>query len=254
MTPQAARVRRDAGLYAYERALARRGFWPVAGADEAGRGACAGPLVVAAAVLPTGRRGRIPGLADSKLLTPAAREDAYAEIVHRALSWSVVTISPAEVDRRGVHVCNIGGMRRAFAQLAPMPAYVLTDGFPVHGLGFPGLAIRRGDRVAACVAAASIIAKVSRDRMMRELHERLPEYGFAAHKGYVTPEHSTALAVHGPCQEHRFSYVNVAGVVQEGDADEWADEVGEPESDGREQRDLQVRGDDVRVAAESGKP
>lgn len=256
MTPQAPRVRRDAGLYAYERALARRGFSPVAGADEAGRGACAGPLVVAAVVLPSGRRGRIPGLADSKLLTPAAREEVDAEVRRRALSWSIVAISPGEVDRRGVHVCNLGGMRRAFAQLARTPAYVLTDGFPVDGLGPPGLAIRRGDRVAACVAAASIIAKVSRDRMMRELGERFPEYGFAAHKGYVTPEHSTALAVHGPCPEHRFSYVNVAGAVPGDSGDGWDDETvesGEPEGDGREQRDLQVRGHDVRVAAEPGR-
>lgn len=257
MMPQSPRIRRNAGLYAYERALARRGFWPVAGADEAGRGACAGPLVVAAAVLPTGRRGRVPGLTDSKLLTPAAREEVYAEVVRRALSWSVVTVSPAEVDRRGVHVCNLGGMRRAFAQLSPTPAYVLTDGFPVHGLTPPGLAIRRGDRVAACVAAASIIAKVSRDRMMRELHERFPDYGFAAHKGYVTPEHSTALAVHGPCPEHRFSYVNVAGVLQGGGGggeDEWDGETREPDGGAGEQRDLGVRADDVRVAAESGKP
>lgn len=217
MRPRAPAVRRDAGLYAYERALARRGFGPVAGADEAGRGACAGPLVVAAAVLPWGRRGRIQGLADSKLLTPAAREEAYAEIIRRAVGWSIVTIPSDDVDRWGVHVCNLGGMRRAIAMLEPGPGYVLTDGFPVHGLGVPGLAVRRGDRVAACVAAASIIAKVTRDRMMTELDERFPEYGFAGHKGYVTRGHSAALTAYGPCSEHRYSYVNVAGAQRESD-------------------------------------
>src|SRR5207248_5906781 len=110
-------VRRDAGIYGYERALARRGLWPVAGADEAGRGACAGPLVVGAVVLPEGKRGQVPGLADSKLLTPAARERVYAQVVRRALAWSAVVIPAQEVDRLGLHVCNVMGMRRALAQL-----------------------------------------------------------------------------------------------------------------------------------------
>jgi ribonuclease HII len=204
-------VRRDAGLYGYERALARRGLWPVAGADEAGRGACAGPLVVAAVVLPEGKRGQVPGLADSKLLNPLARERVYAQVVKRALAWSVVVIPPQEVDRRGLHVCNVIGMRRALAQLEVTPAYVLTDGFPVPGLDVPGLAVWKGDRVAGCIAAASVVAKVTRDRMMRQLHERFPSYGFDEHKGYVTPEHQDALRRHGPCAEHRFSYVNVRG-------------------------------------------
>jgi ribonuclease HII len=204
-----ATVRRDAGLYGYERALLRRGLWPVAGADEAGRGACAGPLVVAAAVLPEGKRGQVPGLADSKLLTPAARERVYGQVVRRATAWSVVVIPPQEVDRIGLHVCNVTGMRRALAQLAVRPSYALTDGFPVPGLGVPGLAVWKGDRVAACIAAASVIAKVTRDRIMVELHERFPHYAFDEHKGYSTPEHQAALREHGPCPEHRFSYINV---------------------------------------------
>jgi len=204
-------VRRDAGLYGYERALARRGLWPVAGADEAGRGACAGPLVVGAVILPEGKRGQVPGLADSKLLTPAAREKVYAQVVKRALAWTVVVIPPQEVDGRGLHVCNVIGMRRALAQLAVKPAYVLTDGFPVPGLDAPGLAVWKGDRVAACIAAASVVAKVTRDRLMCELHTRFPAYAFDEHKGYVTPEHQDALRRHGPCPEHRFSYVNVRG-------------------------------------------
>lgn len=210
ITPHRTVVRREAGLWALEGALRRRGFERIAGADEAGRGACAGPLVVAACVLPDGRRGIVPELADSKLLTPLARERVYAEVVARATAWSVIVIPPGEVDRRGLHVTNLEGMRRALAALSPSPSYVLTDGFGVDGLGAPALAVWKGDRVAACIAAASVLAKVTRDRMMTELHEQYPQYDFATHKGYVTPGHAQALAAHGPCPEHRYSYVNVA--------------------------------------------
>jgi ribonuclease HII len=206
-------VRREGGLFALERALQRRGFDLVAGADEAGRGACAGPLVVAAAILPATRRGEVPGLADSKLLTPLARERVYREVVARALAYAVVVIPADEVDTRGLHVCNLAGMRRALAALAPTPDYVLTDGFGVDGLGVPGLAVWKGDQVAACVAAASVLAKVTRDRIMVEMDDRFPVYGFAEHKGYVTDEHSTALTSHGPCVEHRYSYANVAAAA-----------------------------------------
>ena len=203
-------VRREGGLYAYERALARAGLTPVAGADEAGRGACAGPLVVAAVVLPGGARGQVPELADSKLLTPAARERVYAQVVRRAVSWSAVVIPAGEVDRVGLHVSNVAGMRRALARLTVSPAYVLTDGFPVAGLPAPGLAVWKGDRVSASIAAASVVAKVTRDRIMVGLHDRWPRYDFAEHKGYVTPVHNAALDAAGPCPEHRFSYINVA--------------------------------------------
>jgi ribonuclease HII len=205
--------RRDAGLFAYERALAHAGFTPVAGVDEAGRGACAGPMVVGAVILPDGRR-RIEGLTDSKLLTPARREELYAEITERALAWSAVVIPCHDIDRIGLHRCNITGMRRALAALDRRPAYVLSDGFPVPGLDVPALAMIKGDQVAACVAAASIVAKVTRDRIMVELHERYPEYGFDVHKGYVTRAHGRALAEHGPCPEHRFSYVNVGRALR----------------------------------------
>jgi ribonuclease HII len=197
-------------LWELERSLRRRGFETVAGADEAGRGACAGPLVAAACVLPPGRRGRVPGLADSKLLTPAARERVYAEIVDRALTWSVVSIPVPELDARGMHVTNLEALRRAVMTLDPVPDYVLTDGFPVPGLARPALAVWKGDRVAACVAAASVLAKVTRDRMMQQLHATWPEYDFAVHKGYITDEHSAALDRHGPCPEHRHRFVNVA--------------------------------------------
>ncbi|GAB7043307.1 MULTISPECIES: ribonuclease HII [Catenuloplanes] len=210
LSPPKTIVRREGGIYALERALQRRGFTLVAGADEAGRGACAGPLVAAAVVLPTGKRGEIDGLTDSKLLTAAARERIYAEVVKRALAYSVVVIPPTEVDARGLHVCNLAAMRRALASLAVRPEYVLTDGFAVDGLGVPGLAVWKGDQVAACVAAASVLAKVTRDRIMVELDAEFPAYGFADHKGYVTAEHNAALAEHGPCVEHRYSYANVA--------------------------------------------
>jgi len=200
---------RPDALWHMERSLRRRGFSAIAGADEAGRGACAGPLVAAACVLPSGRRGRVPGLADSKLLTAAARERVYAEVVDRAVAWSVVVMPVADLDARGMHVTNIEALRRAVWNLDPGPDYVLTDGFPVPGLARPGLAVWKGDRVAACVAAASVLAKVTRDRMMLELHERFPEYDFAGHKGYITDVHSAALERHGPCPEHRMRFVNV---------------------------------------------
>ncbi|HEX4831293.1 MAG TPA: ribonuclease HII [Trebonia sp.] len=203
--------RRNAGLAAYENVLARAGLTPVAGIDEAGRGACAGPLVVAAVVLGDRAIRKVPGLADSKLLTPQARAAAYALIVAHAADWHAVTIPAAEIDARGLHVCNVEGMRRACAGLATRAGYVLTDGFPVRGLGAPALAVWKGDQVAASVAAASIVAKVTRDRMMRELDERYPVYGFDRHKGYVTGEHLRALDEAGPCPEHRRSFRCVPG-------------------------------------------
>ncbi|HEY5987429.1 MAG TPA: ribonuclease HII [Streptosporangiaceae bacterium] len=211
--------RRGTGLSAYERVLARAGLSPVAGIDEAGRGACAGPLVVAAVTLDAKGLSRLGCVADSKALTVAAREEAYQEVVEAALGWSVVVIPSREIDKLGLHVCNIAGMRRALAGLNCRPAYVITDGFPVRGLGVPALAMWKGDEVAACVAAASVVAKVTRDRMMRDLHTRYPEYGFSRHKGYSTPGHMRALTAHGPCPEHRLSFVNV-GSIPCGDPDQ----------------------------------
>ena len=207
--PRGLTVRRDAGIYGYERALRRHGLEPVAGVDEAGRGACAGPLVAGAAILPPGKAGIVPGLADSKLLTAKARERCYDQIVKRALAWSVVVITHEECDRLGMHVANIEALRRAVAKLSVPPAYVLTDGFPVDGLGAPGLAVWKGDRVAACVAAASVLAKVTRDRMMLDIDEQWPSYDFKTHKGYITATHSAALTEQGPCPVHRMRFVNV---------------------------------------------
>ena len=216
--PRGATVRRDAGLYGYERALRRNGLAPVAGVDEAGRGACAGPLVAAAAILPAGDRGVVPGLADSKLLTERSRERCYDEVVARAVAWSVVVVEPDECDRLGMHVANVEALRRALARLETRPAYVLTDGFPVDGLGVPGLAMWKGDRVAACISAASVLAKVTRDRIMCQLHASYPAYDFLTHKGYVTAAHTEALERHGPCSIHRRCFVNVRRVERPGGA------------------------------------
>ena len=207
--PLGATVRRDAGLYGYERALRRAGIEVVAGVDEAGRGACAGPLVAGAAILRPGRSGEIPGLADSKLLTEKARERCYAEVLKRAVAWSVVVIESDECDRLGMHVANVEALRRAVALLEVPPQYVLTDGFPVDGLGVPGLAMWKGDRVAACISAASVLAKVTRDRIMVELDREHPAYDFKTHKGYITDVHAAALTEHGPCPEHRMRFINV---------------------------------------------
>jgi ribonuclease HII len=207
-------VRRNSGLYGYERALKRVGLDPVAGADEAGRGACAGPLVAAAAILSDAKSRQINGLKDSKLLSAAQRERIYAEIMDKAVAWSVVSVEPAECDRLGMHVANISALRRALLRLDVAPTYVLTDGFSVDGLGVPGLAVWKGDRVAACVAAASVIAKVTRDRIMCELDSVHPQYEFSVHKGYCTPLHQERLDEHGPSAIHRMRYENVSRTVK----------------------------------------
>ncbi len=217
--PRGSTVRRDAGLYGYERALRRVGLAPIAGVDEAGRGACAGPLVAAAVILREGVGGAIPGLADSKLLTAKARERCYALVARRSVAWSVVVVESGECDQLGMHVANVEALRRALARLETRPRYVLTDGFPVDGLEVPGLAMWKGDRVAGCIAAASVVAKVTRDRIMMRMHEDFPQYDFATHKGYCTKEHQQALDEHGPCPEHRRRFVNVRradGLEEEG--------------------------------------
>lgn len=208
-------VRRDGPLGGYESALARAGFERVAGADEAGRGACAGPLVVAATILPPGRRGRIEGLDDSKVLTAGVRERLYEIIVRRAVAYSIMIIPAAEIDAYGLHVANLAGMRRALGTLAPAADYALTDGFAVRGLGMPSTAVWKGDATVACIAAASILAKVTRDAIMTRMHDEWPEYEFARHKGYITPVHARALASAGPCPQHRRRYVNVRRALRQ---------------------------------------
>ncbi len=213
--PPRAVIRRDSGTWALQSALDRTGLGPVAGVDEAGRGACAGPLVVAACMLRPGDARRFDGLTDSKVLSPAERERLYDRITERARSLAIVVVSAEEVDARGIHACNIEGMRRAVARLSVAPGYVLTDGFRVQGLPSPSVAVVKGDLVAACVAAASVLAKVARDRIMSELDREHPEYGFAEHKGYTTPAHTDRLVELGPCAHHRWSYANVVDAARE---------------------------------------
>ncbi|MGC0363456.1 ribonuclease HII [Rhodococcus sp. 27YEA15] len=202
-------VRKAAGLRTMESALVRTGLGPVAGVDEAGRGACAGPLVIAACVLPPKPQPALARLDDSKKLTARVRDELFPVIVRSALAWSVISVPAAEIDDIGIHVANIEGMRRAVAGLDVEPGYVLTDGFRVPGLTSPSLPVIGGDAAAACIAAASILAKVTRDRVMTTMDEVYPGYGFAIHKGYSTALHTEALDLLGPSAEHRMSYANV---------------------------------------------
>lgn len=207
--PPRTAVRRSTGLRTLESVLQRNGMGPVAGVDEVGRGACAGPLVVAACVLGPAKPAALAALDDSKKLTEKAREHLFPLICRFALAYHVVFIEPAEIDVRGVHAANIEGMRRAVAALRLRPGYVLSDGFRVPGLPMPSLPVIGGDGAAACIAAASVLAKVSRDRHMATLDAAHPGYGFAVHKGYCTAAHTAALRNLGPCSQHRYSYTNV---------------------------------------------
>ncbi len=193
--------------YAYERALLASGLGPVAGADEAGRGACAGPLVAAAVILDPTRP--IVGLDDSKALTAAARSRLDTEIRRWAVAVAVAVVGHEECDRLGMHHADLHGLRRAVARLEVPPGFVLTDGFAVDGIAAPGLAIWKGDKVAACVSAASIVAKVARDAIMVDFDREFPQYGFAQHKGYATQAHQRALDEFGPCRIHRRRFANV---------------------------------------------
>lgn len=203
-------VRRAASLRTYEFALHNSGLGPVAGVDEAGRGACAGPLVVAACVLKPNQLRSLADLNDSKKVAPPARRRLYGAIRKYAQAYSVVVVDAAEIDRIGIHVANIEGMRRAVAALHTAPGYVLSDGFVVPGLPVPSLPIIAGDANAACIAAASILAKVTRDDIMCRLDDELPGYDFAVHKGYSTEHHMSRVADLGPSSQHRMSYRNVA--------------------------------------------
>ena len=196
-----------------EQLLTSAGISPIAGVDEAGRGACAGPLVIASVVLHDPFAPELAVVRDSKEI-PESKRDAVFELIQGiAASVSVVIVPAAEVDSRGVHAANLDGMRRAVQGLSIVPAYVLTDGYAIEGLGIPNLAVWKGDQVVASISAASVIAKVTRDRIMREMDMEYPEYGFAGHKGYITAAHTKALNEHGPCAQHRTSFANVAALI-----------------------------------------
>ena len=185
-------------------------IWPLltAGVDEAGRGPLAGPVVIAAVILDP--RRRINGLADSKVLTAARREKLDTRIRARALAYSVVAIEVDDIDRLNIFHATMLGMARAIATLALRPARALIDGNHVpKNIQCEGRAIVDGDALEPSISAASILAKVARDRLMCELDGRYPDYGFAQHTGYATPEHLAALDRLGPCREHRRSFAPV---------------------------------------------
>ena len=200
-------------MAAIESQLIDAGISPLAGVDEAGRGACAGPLVIASVILHDPFAEDLSAVRDSKDVSEKEREDLYELLIKKAAAISTIIVPAAEVDSRGVHAANLDGMRRAVQGLSITPAYVLTDGYAIDGLGIANLAVWKGDQVAHCISAASIVAKVTRDRIMRELDTTFPEYGFAKHKGYITASHTKALNAHGPCIEHRRSFSNIAALI-----------------------------------------
>ena len=200
-------------MKAIEELLQNAGINPIAGVDEAGRGPCAGPLVVAAVVLKDPFIPELAQVRDSKEVPEKERGTLFDLIYEVAESVSVVVIPVSEIDQRGVHAANLEGMRRAVQGLSVKPAYVLTDGYAIEGLGIANLAVWKGDQVVTAISAASIIAKVTRDRAMIELDKKYPQYGFASHKGYITAAHTKALEAHGPCVEHRTSFSNIAALL-----------------------------------------
>lgn len=201
-------------MKAIEELLQAAGISPIAGVDEAGRGPCAGPLVIAAVILHDPSAPELAAVRDSKEISEKKREELFDVIMELAASVCVIRVSVQEIDERGVHAANLDGMRRAVKGLTIEPAYVLTDGYPIQGLAIPNVAVWKGDQVVTAISAASIIAKVTRDREMVELDKKYPQYGFAGHKGYITAAHTAALAEHGPCVEHRRSFSNIAALLE----------------------------------------
>lgn len=196
-----------------EQGLINAGIAPIAGVDEAGRGACAGPLVIAAVILHDPFAPELFAVRDSKEISESKREELFEVITSIAASISIVIVQAHEIDKRGVHAANLDGMRRAVHGLDQTPAYVLTDGYSIDGLALPNLAVWKGDQVVVSISAASIIAKVTRDRIMRQMDTQFPHYGFSQHKGYITAAHTAALNTHGVCIEHRRSFSNIAALI-----------------------------------------
>jgi ribonuclease HII len=187
-----------------ENALRRWGFHRIAGADEVGRGCLAGPVVAAAVILHPDRH--ISGLRDSKMLPPAERERLYIEITGRALGWAIASASPAEIDSINIYHASLQAMRRAVLAMTPLPDFVLVDAFRIPNLVVAQRGVVRGDQRCSAIAAASILAKVTRDREMQVHHGEDGRYGFDRHKGYATTEHLAALARHGYSALHRRSF------------------------------------------------
>jgi ribonuclease HII len=187
-----------------ENAARRWGFYRVAGCDEVGRGCLAGPVVAGAVILNPDLH--IAGLADSKTITALERERLHDEITRKALAWSVAAVDPAEIDAINIHRASLEAMRRALLAIAPLPDLVLVDAFRIPDLHFAQRAVLHGDRKCSAIAAASIVAKVTRDRQMMVWHEQDPRYGYDRHKGYATAEHRAAVERFGYSTLHRRSF------------------------------------------------
>jgi ribonuclease HII len=187
-----------------ENAIRRAGVRFVAGVDEVGRGCLAGPVMAGAVVLDPDRL--VSGIADSKLLSAYERERLFDEIVQSAVAWTVTRIDAAEIDRINIHRASLQAMHDAVLALAPVPGFVLVDGFRIPGLSMPQRALVGGDRRSSAIAAASILAKVTRDRVMVSLHAEDPRYGFDQHKGYATRQHLEAVARFGYSSVHRKTF------------------------------------------------
>jgi ribonuclease HII len=187
-----------------ENALRRVGFCLIAGTDEVGRGCLAGPVTAAVVILDPERH--IPGLADSKVVPADERDHLYGQIVRRAVAWSVASCDPRTIDRLNIHRASLDAMRRAVLALSPLPDLVLVDAFRIPDIPMAQRGVKHGDRRCAAIAAASIVAKVTRDREMLALHQQDPRYGFDRHKGYATADHLAAVAQHGYSDAHRRSF------------------------------------------------
>jgi ribonuclease HII len=195
---------RSRAMRTVENAVRRLGFVRVAGVDEVGRGCLAGPVVAAAVVLDPGRH--IPGVCDSKQLTAVDRERLYGRILKAAAGQAVAAVEPAEIDRLNIHRASLQAMQQAVLALVPLPDFVLVDAFRIPDLFMPQRGVVDGDRRCAAIAAASIVAKVWRDRLMLDLHAQDPRYGFDRHKGYATADHLAAVARFGYSPAHRRSF------------------------------------------------
>jgi ribonuclease HII len=194
----------------YEQEAIANGHVRIAGADEAGRGPVAGPIVGAAVIL----NGEVAGVNDSKLLSAANREALYARLHEEGHCIAVMVISEQEIDRMGLQQANYAVLAGALDRLDPAPGFALVDGFAIPGCTIPHKRLIKGDRLSQSIAAASIIAKVTRDRLMMELDAQYPQYGFARHKGYRTAEHLKAIEEHGPCPVHRTCFAPIARLLQ----------------------------------------
>ena len=174
---------------------------------------CAGPLVIASVILDDPFADVWSEIRDSKEISEKKRELLFDVVMENAAAVSVIEVSPEDIDLRGVHAANLDGMRRAVNGLAITPAYVLTDGYAIEGLAVPNVAVWKGDQVVTAISAASIIAKVTRDRIMREMDAKYPGYGFAGHKGYITAAHTAAIKELGVTPIHRKSFSNIAALL-----------------------------------------